>query len=165
MLPSDPPRLRLLQRREIEARIVGPLVRAYARELGQERALEVLREVVEQLARDSGAALAHEAGDTSLTAFASVLDRWTEGGALELDVLEQSEDHLDFNVTRCRYAELYRSLGLADLGASLSCCRDGALVEGFNPEIGLSRTQTIMEGAPFCNFRFSWRPDSKPSSD
>ena len=165
MPPSDPPRLSLLQRREIEARIVGPLVRAYARELGQERALEVLREVTEQLARNSGAALAHEAGDTSLTAFASVLDRWTEGGALELDVLEKTEDHLDFNVTRCRYAELYRSLGLVDLGAGLSCCRDGALVEGFNPDIELSRTQTIMEGAPFCNFRFSRRTDPKPGSD
>ena len=43
---------------------------------------------------------------------------------------------------------MYRALGLADLGAShLSCVRDFALVEGFNPEIHLTRTQTIMDGA------------------
>ncbi len=32
--------------------------------------------------------------------------------------------------------------------------RDEALIEGFNPEIKLHRTQTIMEGATFCDFRF-----------
>ena len=104
--------------------------------------------------------MARSIGEASLTAFASCLDRWKEGGALEMDVLEESADRLDFNVTRCRYAELYRSLGLADLGANLSCCRDFALVEGFNPEIELTRTQTIMEGAPFCDFRFRRKPEA-----
>jgi hypothetical protein len=49
---------------------------------------------------------------------------------------------------------MYRTLGLADLGASLSCQRDYALTEGFNPTIQLVRTQTIMEGASHCDFRF-----------
>ena len=29
-----------------------------------------------------------------------------------------------------------------------------ALIEGFNQDITLTRTQTIMQGAPFCNFRY-----------
>jgi hypothetical protein len=62
---------------------------------------------------------------------------WREGGALEIEMLEQSAERLSFNVTRCRYAEMYRALGLADLGSSLSCQRDFSLVEGFNPAIGL----------------------------
>ena len=69
-------------------------------------------------------------------------------------MLEQSAERLSFNVTRCRYAEMYRALGLADLGSSLSCQRDFSLVEGFNPAIGLTRTQTLMEGASHCDFRF-----------
>ncbi len=32
--------------------------------------------------------------------------------------------------------------------------RDYTLAQGFNPAIELTRTQTIMEGAPFCDFRF-----------
>ena len=40
-------------------------------------------------------------------------------------------------MTRCRYAEMYSALGLADLGGSLSCARDFALVQGFNPDIEL----------------------------
>ena len=154
-MPDTPPvRLPLLQQREVEARIVGPLVRAFAAELGPERTLELVRRVIAGLARESGAELARVLGEATLDAFAASLPRWSEGGALEIEVLEQSAERLDFNVVRCRYAEMYRALGLADLGASLSCQRDFALVQGFNPEIRLTRTQTIMEGAPCCDFRF-----------
>lgn len=154
-MSTDPTAMTLLQRREIEANIVAPLVRAVMGELGEARTLELLREVVAGLARQSGAAMAVEFGDASLSAFARGLDRWKEGGALEIDMLAEAPDRLEFNVTRCRYAEMYRALGMADLGGSLSCCRDFALVEGFNPEVKLTRTQTIMEGAPHCDFRFA----------
>ena len=70
-------------------------------------------------------------------------------------MLEQSDQRFSFNVTRCRYAELYRGLGIPELGAVLSCNRDFSLIEGFNSQVTLTRTQTIMEGAPFCDFRFT----------
>jgi L-2-amino-thiazoline-4-carboxylic acid hydrolase len=151
---ADQSRLPLLEQRAIEARIVGPLVRAFAEEVGDERALAIVGRVIRSLARASGAELARFLGDQTLAAFAQSLDRWRENGALELEVLEQTPDRLSFNVTRCRYAEMYRALGLADLGASLSCQRDYALAQGFNSAIELTRTQTIMEGASFCDFRF-----------
>lgn len=153
-MADDAPRQSLLQQRETEARIVGPLLRAFASELGTEKTLELTRRVITSLAEESGADLARTLGDDSLTTFAQCLDRWREGGALQLEVLDQSAERLSFNVTRCRYAELYRALGLADLGSSLSCQRDFALVRGFNPAIQLERTQTIMEGATHCDFRF-----------
>lgn len=160
---SPPPSgLTLLQRREIEARIVGPLIRGFIDAMGREAALEVVRGVITGLAREGGSDLAARLGDASLSAFAQALDLWREGGALEIELLEQTPERLSFNVTRCRYAELYRALGLADLGGSLSCQRDFALVEGFNPEIELERTQTIMEGAAYCDFRFRSKHDAAP---
>jgi hypothetical protein len=57
---------------------------------------------------------------------------------------------------------MYRALGLGDLGFSLSCRRDFALIEGFNPDVILTRTQTLMEGATFCDFRFRGGPGSEP---
>src|SRR5262249_48314106 len=149
--------LPLIERREIEARIVGPLVRAFAAEIGQERTLEIVRGLIRDLARENGGVLARVLGERTMEAFARTLDRWSANGALEITILEQSPTALSFDVTRCRYAEMYRALGLADLGASLSCERDFALIEGFNPEIQLTRTQTIMEGAPCCDFRFRTR--------
>jgi hypothetical protein len=163
------PRLALLERREIEAKVIGPLVRAVTGELGEEKTMALLRGVISDLARTSGKELAEMLGTATLEAFAQSLGRWSEGGALEIELIEASAERLDFNVVRCRYAEMYRALGLADLGASLSCQRDFSLVQGFNPEIRLTRTQTIMEGAPFCDFRFragsTSAPDSSPSPE
>lgn len=158
-------RLPLLEQREIEARIVGPLVRAFAENLGQEKTLEIVAGVIRDLARESGAALAESLGESTLRAFAGSLDRWRENGALEIEMLEQTPERLSFNVTRCRYAEMYRALGLGDLGASLSCQRDFALAQGFNPSIELTRTQTIMGGAPYCDFRFRLAEAGQPASN
>jgi L-2-amino-thiazoline-4-carboxylic acid hydrolase len=157
--------LPLLEQREIEARIVGPLVRAFAAEIGEKRSLEIVGEVIRELARHSGGELARLLGEQTLDAFARTLDRWRENGALQIDIIEQTPEKLSFNVTRCRYAEMYRALGLADLGASLSCQRDYALAQGFNPNIDLKRTQTIMEGAPFCDFRFHLGKRETPAVD
>ena len=67
---------------------------------------------------------------------------------------ELTDETFAFDVTRCRYAEMYRSLGMEDLGATLSCNRDGSLIEGFNPNVRFTRTRTIMSGADHCDFRF-----------
>ena len=70
-------------------------------------------------------------------------------------MIEASDDRLAFDVTRCRYAEMYRALGIAELGEVLSCQRDAALIDGFAPEVTLTRTQTLMQGAPYCDFRYA----------
>ena len=43
---------------------------------------------------------------------------------------------------------------MAEMGKVLPCARDFALIEGFNPNIHLKRTQTIMEEAEYCDFRY-----------
>jgi len=142
----------VLTRREIEARILKPFVTALSERFGEAEIKGVLAEVVKVAARESGAAMGARGGD--LTRFAEGWEPWFRGGALEIDELERTPDSWAFNVTRCRYAELYRSLGMADLGATLSCNRDAALIEGFDPEVKLERTQTLMEGASYCDFRY-----------
>jgi hypothetical protein len=52
---------------------------------------------------------------------------------------------------------MYMALGIPELGCLLSCNRDYALIQGFNPEIKLTRTQTIMDGAEFCDFRYAMK--------
>jgi hypothetical protein len=59
---------------------------------------------------------------------------------------------------------MYRALGVPELGALLSCNRDFALIQGFNPDVELRRTQTIMEGAPHCDFRYVRRPGPRPAA-
>lgn len=157
-LPMPPDTLNeigVLKRREIEARIIGPFVEALANEFDRERVLEILGATIIEIARQQGAQRAAAMGDSSLHAFTQSAGDWRKGNALEIDVIELSDERYSFDVTRCRYAEMYRALGLADLGAVLSCNRDYSLIEGFNPEIKLERAQTIMKGAPCCTFRYS----------
>jgi predicted ArsR family transcriptional regulator len=144
----------VLKRREIEARVVAPLLEALGAELGRERVMAVAREVIVKIAREQGNRLAEQAGGRSLKNLAGSLDAWTKDDALKLDVLEQTDESFAFDVTRCRFAELYHALGIPELGAALSCNRDGAMIEGFNPDIELTRTQTIMQGATHCDFRY-----------
>ena len=56
------------------------------------------------------------------------------------------------------------ALGIPEVGALLSCNRDFSLVEGFNPAVKLTRTQTVMEGASHCDFRFELRPKNAPQN-
>jgi L-2-amino-thiazoline-4-carboxylic acid hydrolase len=159
-LPTDAElnQIGVLNRRLIEARVIAPLLRAFAAEFGDTRVLPIARDVIAGIARDQGDALAHHSGGRSLPVLYGTLDRWTADDALTLDVLEVSDSALSFNVTRCRYAEMYRALGIEELGAILSCNRDGALIEGFNPDVTLRRTQTIMGGAGHCDFRYVAAP-------
>lgn len=147
----------VLTRRETEARILMPIIDALGERFGRDEVTEVVRDTIIRVAQEQGAVLAEQMGGDSIDHFADSLQYWTQDGALEIDVLEKDDDTFSFNVTRCRYAELYRSLGIPELGAVLSCNRDFALIEGFNQGVELTRTQTIMGGATHCDFRYKGR--------
>jgi predicted ArsR family transcriptional regulator len=147
----------VLTRREIEARILAPLLEALGNEYGREKVLEVTRRTIVEIARRQGAELAQSMGGCTLAHLAASLENWKKDDAMQIEVLEQNEERFSFNVTRCRYAELYRNLGIPELGELLSCNRDGALIEGFNPGVKLERTQTIMGGAEYCDFRYAMK--------
>ena len=144
----------VLTRREVEARILKPVIDALGKRFGRDEVLAVLRDTVIQVAQQQGGELAKAMGGNELSHFADSLQYWTQDDALEIDVLAQDDEHFHFNVTRCRYAELYQALGIPELGATLSCNRDFALIEGFNEDVDLTRTQTIMGGASHCDFRY-----------
>lgn len=146
--------LPILTRREIEARVLAPFVDALAKEFDRARVVEILRDTVVRIAREQGAALAEAQGGNALSQFAEATAAWSLDDALTIEVVEQTAERYDFNVTRCRYAEMYRALGIPELGAVLSCNRDFSLIEGYNADVELTRTQTIMEGKSHCDFRY-----------
>jgi len=145
----------ILRRREIEARILAPIVDALGEEFGRDKVLEVVRKVIVKIAQTQGRELAERLGRSDLDSFAGSLGTWSKDGALELRILNRDAKSLDFDVTGCKYAAMYRGLGIEELGGILSCSRDAAFVEGFNENITLARTQTILQGAPVCDFRFN----------
>jgi predicted ArsR family transcriptional regulator len=147
--------LTLLERRRIEAGVLVPLIRAMQAEFGEERVNAVVAATIRGIARAQGEAERERAGITTMQ---QLSDRMTNGvlreGSLVVDVVEQDDRRFGFNVTRCRFMEMYEEMGAGDLGFLLSCNRDFASFEGLAPEMEFSRTQTRMEGAGHCDFRY-----------
>ena len=144
-----------LKRREFQAPIVSKLINGFAEHLGEERTKEIISKVIQKDAIDSGRQLAEELCGNGMSELAKVVrEIWCDEEAMIIDVITENSDEFHFNVNKCRYAEVYEKLGIPDLGRCLSCDRDFPFNEGFNPEITLERTQTIMEGASHCDFRY-----------
>jgi len=143
-----------LQRRKIEGRVLIPFIEACREKFGEGSTRELVVSVIRTLAAQDGARWADSYG-MDIASLRDVADKvWAGGGSLEIEVIDQDKDRLDFNVTRCRYAEFFKELGLAEMGYLVHCNRDHAMIVGFNPDLELTRTQTIMQGATHCDFRF-----------
>jgi L-2-amino-thiazoline-4-carboxylic acid hydrolase-like protein len=146
----------ILERRRIEAEILKPVYEELCAEFGKEVAQRVVGRAVKKAAVALGASLS-AAEEANMDAFASHLPKWMEGDALQIRVIQKTPYVLDYDVVRCRYAEMYRELGLEEIGHLLSCNRDGSVCEGYSADLELTRTQTIMEGCSHCDFRYRWR--------
>lgn len=142
----------VLVRREIEVRLLIPLLEELGEEFGRDKVMAVFARTIEGIARAQGKETAERMGDNSLQAFERSLEAWTRGGAMERLPIEAGEKRVRFDVTRCLYAEKYRELGASEIGFLFSCARDAAWMEGFNPQVRMERTRTIMQGDTRCDF-------------
>jgi hypothetical protein len=129
------------------------MVQAFQHALGAEHANTIAREVFLSWARADGARWAERFG-IDLDALEKVWAVWAGDGSLEVGERQRTDEALGFKVTRCRYAEFFQSLGLADLGFIFCCNRDFAMVEGFNSGLSMTRTQTLMQGVSHCDFKY-----------
>jgi hypothetical protein len=160
---SDAQTLAMLERRRIEATILKHVYDTLKASHGAETAARTVAEAVRKSAMDQGRQMAEAVrGQTSLQTFIDRQELWRRGDALQIEVQEQSATRYRYNVTRCRYAEMYRDMGLGEIGHLLSCQRDATFCEGYDKRLTLKRTQTIMQGASHCDFDYTFDKDAKP---
>jgi hypothetical protein len=148
----------VIEQAKIQAQVLVPLVRSLQAELGEERAYAVVRTALGGHYRRLGEEWWRAKGSASLGEnMASAFAVWSAGDALDYRVREQSQDAFEIDVTRCRYAQFYKELGAPELGFLLVCSADFSFTEGLGPDVKLTRTQTIMQGASHCDFRYARR--------
>ena len=137
--------------------MIKPIYEEMVAQLGKVQAQDILDSAIRKAAIAQGQSFAAEAeGGTDLDSFADIQKHWTASGALEIEPVDRTPQTLDFNVTRCRYSEMYKAMGLGEIGHLLSCNRDGTFCEGYDQRIKLERTQTLMGGASHCDFRYTF---------
>jgi hypothetical protein len=152
------PEVSLLARRTIEAALLADVHAVLVERLGREDALAVIEQTVLRAAHAAGQAFAAAAPHgPSLAHFATVTALWQRGGALVIENERHEPGRIAFDVTRCRYAESYREMGLPEeLAQRVSCLRDAAFAAGYSPCLTLDRPTTIASGATTCPFTFTW---------
>lgn len=148
----------LIEQVKIQAQVLVPLVKALQAELGEERANAIVRKALGAQYRKYGEKWwrAHEARNFG-EKVASAFEMFAAGDALDYEVVGQTPETLDLNVTECRYAEFYKRIGAPELGFLLTCSGDADFfhAEGFAADVRLTVTQTIMQGASQCHFRYA----------
>ena len=156
MVDSD---LSFLDKAKIQAQVLVPLVRALRSELGKEKADALVRKALGEWSRQMFAGIGRDidGGRRRWAKMQGALNEISLPG-VEATAPVKDAGKLEFDVTRCRYAEFFRALDEPELGALLMCSTDFDIAATSDGEVTLTREQTIMQGAPSCTFRYRFAP-------
>jgi hypothetical protein len=143
----------IIEQAKIQAQVLVPLLRRPPTRLSARRS----GRLIAATAKNFGGRGARRIWGTP-----STFAQFARGDAIDYRVREQSHDAYDIDVTACRYAQFYHELGEPELGFLLICSADFWMAEGFGPDIKLTRTQTIMQAASHCDFRYRRQREQDP---
>jgi predicted ArsR family transcriptional regulator len=154
------PNVSLLDKTRIQAQVLVPVLRALRAELGKDKADSIVKQALRDWSRQLFAAIGDGIEGSPRRKWATLHTALGEVTEREVDVEMRRHDKeaLEFDVTRCRFAEFFRALGEPDLGALLVCETDIDIASAGGGEVSFDRAQTIMQGAPSCTFRYKFAP-------
>ena len=142
----------LLQRVRAQAEVLVPLMRRLETEIGTDKTHSILREVLSDYYRSMARTFVQESGGDRMAAFAKFAEISTAGDVVQVERRESPPGRAHMDIVRCDYAKFFQALGEPELGFLLVCSADYSVAETLG--MGLERTQTIMQGADHCDFRW-----------
>ncbi len=101
--------------------------------------------------------------DESLKGSKNFFKTWQAHDAI---VGKLDENSMIAKITRCRWAEIMKEFD-SELNYTVACYGDFEATKDDNPNFTLIRTQTLMQGAEYCNFCYSdtrFKKEVKPPS-
>jgi hypothetical protein len=148
--------LSLLEQVKIQAEVLVPVLRRLRDEIGAERANALVAEALRAWSREVHERIAAQTPGEGWTKLGAMVAAKTPAIGDDIAIEWGTVDlpnKMEFKITRCAFAEFFRALNEPTLGTLLTCegdLHEVATVDG----IELARTQTIMQGAPYCDFRY-----------
>lgn len=154
------PSISFLSRTRIQAQVLVPVLRALRAEIGKQKADALVREALRAWSKELFRAIGHGIAGSPRRKWATVQSVYNDVtvAGIESEVRRRDKEALEFDVTRCPYAEFFRALGEPELGAVLICDADFDITAVGGGAVSLDRGQTIMTGAPSCTFRYRFAP-------
>lgn len=142
------------ERVKFQSDILLPLFKILSSEFGKDKAAELLRAAVREFAASLGKKISEKEEDSSMEKLISFFPAFTADEALELETLRSTPEELSVNVTRCKYAEYFASIGESEFGAMITCEIDPPMTEAIGSDLKLARSKTIASGGDHCDFRW-----------
>jgi len=149
----------LFEEVKIQTQVLVPLLRTLRKEMGKDKADALVAQALRDWVRAVYLQIGERKSGAPREKWEGVWDelRPRIGDAVERELLRNDDDARDYNVNRCNFAEFFKALGEPDLGALLVCDFDYYIAEVGAPVLELTRTQTIMKGAAYCDFRYRFK--------
>ncbi|MCW5748987.1 MAG: L-2-amino-thiazoline-4-carboxylic acid hydrolase [Alphaproteobacteria bacterium] len=154
------PKVSLLDKARIQAQVLVPVLRALRAELGRDKADAIVAQALRDWSRQLFAAIGAgiEGGPRRKWAAMQGALNAISAPEVEAEMRRKDSEALEFDVTRCRFAEFFRDLNEPELGALLVCQTDVETAAAGTGEVSFERAQTLMQGAPSCTFRYRFAP-------
>ena len=150
----------VIEKRKLQAEVIIAIYDEMRDAFGELKAKEILKNAIKKNAVSEGSKLRQDIDKkvdkktSVINRFIDVFELWKSEGALEINEIKKTNEVYHFDVTRCKYADMYDKMGIKDLGILLSCNRDYNFSIGFDKNLKLERNKTIMEGHKCCTFRY-----------
>ena len=154
------PKISLLDKTRIQAQVLVPVMRALRAELGNEKANALVKDALRKWSKQLFADVGKDIEGSPRRKWATMQGALGEVTEREVtfDMLRHDKEAYEFDVTSCRFAQFFRALGEPELGALLVCETDVDIAAAGGSDVSFSRSQTIMQGAPSCTFRYKFAP-------
>ncbi|MEL0022086.1 MAG: L-2-amino-thiazoline-4-carboxylic acid hydrolase [Rickettsiales bacterium] len=135
---------------KIQSRVVIPITRELEKEVGKEKAHAIIGRAI------AASYVAYrEMKGFEKNSHPRVEQEVDSGFPVEREVVEDTDESYGYNITGCQFAEYFRAIGEPEIGALMTCGVDYAAEDLIRPGWAFTRTQTRMQGADHCDFR--WR--------
>lgn len=150
----------LLDKVRIQAQVLVPVMRALRAELGKAKADALVRSALRDWSKEIFSAIGADIEGSKRRKWATLQAALTDVTEREVtyDMHRQDKEALEFDVTSCRFANFFRSLGEPELGALLVCQTDFDIAAVSEGAVHLEREQTLMQGGSCCTFRYKFEP-------
>ncbi len=143
----------------LQAQVLVPVLRALRTELGKDKALALVSQPLRDYVRSVYYKIGEQKPGDARQKWEGVWDelRPRIGDDVKREFIRDDNESREYNVTRCKYAEFFKSMGEPEIGEILLCDFDFYIAEVGAPNVELTRTQTIMKGASYCDFRYCFK--------
>jgi hypothetical protein len=157
-METDLDNVSLLAEVHFQMQVIKPVVEKLRKEFGEEKAIQLIRETLHEyykkLYMDQAASIKGSTLEKWEGMNAEMRRRRGDNCVLNVEVVEQNKRSVKLKVTKCGYAEFFKSIGEPELGVIMGCDRDHHVVNAAGHGLIFNRKHTIMEGADHCDFNY-----------